>query len=184
MNKRILIIAGVLIVLIIVITVLFSQDNNINTTVNTTPSPEPVSYVTEPPASDQNQTYKQFLSSGKSEICTFSTNIDNSFTNGTIYAALGKIRADITYTGPKGSIQQHLLVDAYETYMWNNAGNQGIKFPVTDKAPEDPIAALPNKSCSPWVANTAVFEIPATIIFTEITGLQLPNVTPENSPAQ
>lgn len=177
MNKRIGIIAGVVIIIIIVLTVVFSQENT-NPTINTTVPTEPVAYITQAAVPTIAQTYQQFLSSGKSEICTFSASVNGGLTNGTIYAALGKIRGDISYSSDKGTYQQHLLIDAYETYMWNNSNNSGIKFTVTDRSPGDAINSLPNMNCSPWQPNTAVFDIPSNISFTEISDINIPSSTP------
>ena len=165
MNKKVGVIIGVVVVFVVVILgILLSQDNTAQNGNNTI---EPT--ITQGIQPGKSQTYQEFLRSGRSEICTFSTNVEGSITNGTVYAANGKIRSDFAITGSKGTLQQHFLVDSYMAYLWNNINNAGIKFAVTENGANAPFGSKLNVNCTDWAPNNSVFDIPSNITFTEIS---------------
>lgn len=172
MNRRFLIIGGIIGILIIsVAIVLFSQDNAGN---KGNLGLVPTAAVS--PVISKGQTYQEFLSSGKSEMCTFTLDSGGKSTNGTVYAANGKIRADFTIPLENGTFQQHMLVDSYVVYLWTNVNSAGIKFFAKDKTPNDTFKSLTNYDCTPWTTNLSVFDLPASVIFTEITQYSEDNI--------
>lgn len=131
--------------------------------------------------------YQDFVRSGRSEICTFATNIDNASTTGTVYASNGKIRADFAITKNNGTFQQHLVVDSYVAYMWTNVNKKGLKFNVreNDQVGYESLRNNPayNYTCRTWSPDMSVFEIPVDIAFTEITDKALKDIERLVSPA-
>ncbi len=131
-----------------------------------------------PPGLGSNQTYQEFVKSGKSEVCTFATNVDNTFTTSTVYTAYGKIRTDFVVTYPQGgTAHQHLLVDSYIAYIWSNASSQGIKFAVEEASRNSQLNNIfrqngSNFKCTEQSVDIKVFELPADVAFTDITGVK------------
>lgn len=138
------------------------------------------------PQTTRWKSYREFVSSGSSEVCNFSRIVDGSTISGTVYASNGKIRGDFNVNGSTGTLQQHLIVDALTVYLWTNLDNQGLKFALT----ESTNAGLTqnfgadsqyNYTCGDWPANLSVFDIPGNIVFTEINETTLPALLPKNS---
>lgn len=178
MNRKKVIVGGIIGVLIIIISVV----------VFLTPQekpPLPVGNQISPTAGGIVQdnappvSYQEFLRSGRSQICTFAYNTENQSVSGlelpskvtiaTIYAANGKIKGEFTLTTKDGTLQQHVLVDAYTAYLWNNLNNGGVKFLVGENSPDELVRQPLVYNCKNWSPNNSVFEIPANIVFTEIT---------------
>lgn len=182
MSRKNIIIGGVLLIVILIVgsILLVPQGNGPNG--GSQISPTVVGQVN--PTIRVNQyhnNYKEFLSSGKSEICTFSVNAENGTSNGTVYAANGKIRGDFGIPTANGeTVQQHMLIDSYMAYMWTNANTQGVKFAVEEKSPED-LMTSSIFDCRDWVPNLSAFEIPANITFMEISHYVAPTNPPSSS---
>jgi hypothetical protein len=130
----------------------------------------PIAQQTPQPA--RPRTYQEFVKSGRSEVCQFVSTIEGVVTTGTVYAAHGKIRTDFATTYDNGTAHQHMVVDSYITYLWSNGSNRGVKFAVEEadtSATEDVFGK--NAQCREQKVDLSVFELPADVAFTDITGL-------------
>lgn len=167
MNNRVLVLVGIAVIVVLILSVIFSQTSLLGPTTSVTPTVQPTGYSSTVPT--KSQTYQEFVKSGRSEICTFSNDIKNGTSNGTVYAASGKIRTDFTMSGPNGNLQMHFLIDSYTGYLWNNLNTNGVKFPVTEINPNDNLISYINLHCNPWTPSMSVFDLPPDISFTEVT---------------
>jgi hypothetical protein len=173
MSKRTSIIGGVagIVILLVAIGIFMTrEDAQQQANVSQITPKEP-----QEPLPVKPQAYQEFVKSGRSEVCTFATNLDNTVTTGTVYAAYGKIRTDFAITLPKGTAHQHLLVDSYIAYLWSNTSSSGIKFTV-EEADENGLGTIfgqsgPNFQCKEQPVDIKVFELPADVAFTDISGL-------------
>lgn len=176
LTRKNIIIGGILLIFIVILaTVMLVPQSQVQNNIgNVTPTAAPAAA-----SQDLNkpQTYKQFLSSGISKICTYAVSLsDGSGTStGTVYASSGKIRGDFTLPGQNGTVQQHIIVDSYMAYMWNNTSNQGVKFAVQEQSPNQLTNSTVFK-CNVWSPNMAVFEIPANVAYLDIGSY--PTATP------
>ncbi len=166
MNRKTSIIWGAVGVGILVIAVgvfLAPRDQRVPDDVNNL---SPIARKT--PQPNTSITYQEFVNSGRSEVCTFATTLEGIVTTGTVYAAHGKIRTDFATTYPNGTSHQHVLVDSYITYLWSNGSNRGVKFAVEEAEEKEPSS---NFRCREQTVDMAVFDLPADVAFTDITGL-------------
>jgi hypothetical protein len=182
MSKRTIIIGGILLIILIIIALVFLTPQGIVPNNGNQPSPTPLGAVEISPIPRGNSSagfnsYQEFLASGKSEICTFTVNTSDGPSNGTVYAANGKIRGEFTVPTTQGTLQQYMLIDSYMAYMWTNSSNSGVKFAVQDKTPGQYVNNAIFK-CSDWVPNSSIFEIPSNITFTNIISVPFPSPTP------
>lgn len=109
--------------------------------------------------------------------CTFDDHTNDIDTDGTIYVANGKFRADVSST-IDGKVQEgHMLSDGTTTYVWSPALEQGFKMGTQamfeGSADADGKTAIdPNKdidySCSPWLPDANLFVAPSTVTFVEL----------------
>ncbi len=177
MNRKKLIVGGIIGVIIVFIlaTVLLTPQEKPPLPAGNQISPTAGQLIRENAPLD----YDEFLSSGRSEICTFAVTQENQnvsglevpskISTGTIFAANGKIKGEFTMTTRDGTLQQHVLVDAYTAYLWNNVNNGGVKFLVGKESPDKLIKPPLVYNCKSWTPNNSVFQLPVGVVFTEIT---------------
>ncbi len=119
------------------------------------------------------------LLTGSAQECRFSTEA----ATGTVHVANQKMRADIVTTGTE-SATTHMITDGKTTYFWVEGTGTGYKmaFDLTNttdaQKTQQPQAIDVNQkydySCSAWVTDSAIFELPANIAFTDMSKLAVP----------
>jgi hypothetical protein len=117
---------------------------------------------------------------GGSVACTIS-HAGKEQTQGTIYAASGKVRGDFTAQGTKGPVESHMFSDGTTMYVWSSARPQGIKMaiPAGGKPPAGPPGnsqtQLYNEtvdySCAPWSVDATKFVLPQNVSFMDMSAM-------------
>ena len=119
-------------------------------------------------------TLKDLLASKVPSKCTYSTDAGATKISGTVYVAGGKVRGDFTTTSGKTEITGHMATDAKYVYTWTDGSKQGYKF-ATDtitNAKTEANTQQPdfnqkfNYSCSPWLEDSKMLELPKDVTFT------------------
>lgn len=132
---------------------------------------------------------RELLSRGMSQRCTFSTEADDAKTDGTIFAASGKMRGDISTTTSEKSIMSHMIFSNNELYVWMDGETNGMKMTfdpnkVQDEETKQKTVDLDEKvdyQCSGWVGDSSLFEVPSSVTFTDLTSLAIPTVPSSGS---
>jgi len=196
MSKRLPIIVGALIIIIIAISavVVLSQSKK-------SPQPSgqsPIAQQTEeqPAETTSKGTLKSLIGLGKNVTCTVTYPSADMTVNGTVYVAGDKrFRADfITNRNNKQSfssnedIDSHMIQEGGWSYIWSSASPQGTKMKVDENAPT-PTPGPQNQNvdvnteveykCSDWSVDNSKFTPPSEIQFLELGAptMQSPNPT-------
>jgi hypothetical protein len=124
-------------------------------------------------------TLKNLLTEGKSVSCTYTNNQANYATSGTVYVANGKMRSDFKSTmADKPETSGHIIVDGTYSYVWTDQNNQGFKVlmaqPTTSPAAgqtggsQGPdLNQQVNYTCNSWTPDNSMFSLPANVTFQE-----------------
>lgn len=175
MNKKIVLILGVLLIFVIgaggfyVMKKSGSKNNNPQSATSAKTTVTPANTTT-------FGTLKDLLSGGKSVKCTFSNKTEGVSVDGTVYAAGGKMRGDFKTVASKTTVNGHIIVDSSNSYFWTDMSNQGFKMAVTGESVNP---SLENKSldinqklnysCENWSKDNSVFALPSNITFKTLT---------------
>ncbi|OGD63755.1 hypothetical protein A2160_03715 [Candidatus Beckwithbacteria bacterium RBG_13_42_9] len=135
-------------------------------------------------------TLKSLLSQGKSVKCTYTSKMDSTSSNGTVYVANGKMRGDFQSTSPEITASGHIIVDSQYSYFWSDQSNQGIKMAVGGETVPSPTTqnnqALDlnqpvTYSCSDWTADSSLFTLPKDVTFSTFNLPSLPPASGSDS---
>lgn len=124
---------------------------------------------------------KDLMARGSSK-CTVSNTVENSVSQGVVYIGDGKMRGDFTstMTNPAMTIESHMISDGEFVYTWSSSMPQGIKIAVSategqSSAPESDTVDLYNAQvsydCDSWSVDTAMFELPSGVTFTDLSSM-------------
>ena len=100
---------------------------------------------------------------------------DNAEVNGFVYVASGLVRGDFETKSVGGTHGVHFILRDGFTHTWLDSFAMGFKAPISqtvaiESAPSANAVNLDQAydyNCSPWVADQAVFVLPANINFTD-----------------
>jgi hypothetical protein len=132
-------------------------------------------------------TIKSLLSSGKSQKCTYSSNLESASVSGTLYVANGKMRGDFASGTEQAKISGHMIADGGFSYVWTDTSKQGVKMAIDL---EQQLAGfLANNqtldinqtfayTCQGWTGDGSVFTLPSDITFSTFA---LPTVAPSGT---
>jgi len=127
---------------------------------------------------------KELLASGVPQKCTFQSFDDSGKTEGTSFAAGGKVRADITNTISGKSTTSHMISDNKTSYIWQDGEKTGFKMTVTEAdtaatsvpapgdnsvASESDLNQKADYKCSAWVPDDSLFTPPLDVKFTDFS---------------
>lgn len=182
MNKKLLIVIGAIIVLLIAVVGYFVFKPA------SAPQPPPVlsesTSVTQevtPTVAPKKITLRSLLGSSSSQKCEFSD--DNLSSSGQVYIADGKIR--VISTIDVSSPPNNVIINGDQMYYWVEGQTTGYALSSSITAGEaTPSAAnqsvdmdqLIDFSCQPWTVDSAKFELPSGIQFTDFSKLPLPDM--------
>ncbi len=135
--------------------------------------------------SPQPKSLKDLLSVKVSQECTFTDGKGNS---GTVFVSNGKVRSDFTTEAEGKQIKSHTIVDGQTVYFWMEGQTNGYKMPL-NTASDKPVASSQasqtqeqvdidkkvDYNCKNWIVNSAVFNIPTEIKFSDFGALVTPN---------
>lgn len=129
-------------------------------------------------------TIKSLLSAGKSQKCTYSSNLESGSVGGVVYIANGKMRGDFVSVTEQTKINGHMIVDSGFSYIWTDMNKQGIKMAIDQKVQPTGTSANSqtpdinqtfNYTCQTWTEDNSMFTLPSDISFSTFT---LPVVQP------
>lgn len=170
MNKRILIVVGILVLAVLG----YFGYLQMNKT-KTAPAEESV------PQSQSSQTVnkgslKSLLTAGKNVNCEIT--YPEGQGKGNIYVSGNKMRGDFSSTANNKAMTYHMIQDGMYSYMWGDESNQGTKFKIeADKplpsAPAGTQTADLDKevdmNCSNWSTDESRFSPPGNIKFIDMS---------------
>jgi hypothetical protein len=175
MNKKILIVIGLLLLLGGVGAYLFASKGKSPSTA--TPQEQATSGE-----SSAQRSLKDLLGLGTSQECLFST----EGSNGVVYVAGGKVRGDFTTESEGQTTISHMIVDGQTSYVWMEGQQMGYKFSFdesaqvqdqdqgqTSQATVD-IDQKVDYNCKSWNTDPSMFTLPAGIEFSDMSQLTAP----------
>jgi hypothetical protein len=125
---------------------------------------------------------KDLFLSGISQKCTYSDNTSGNQISGTTYIANGKMRVDSSYSvGGKNNLT-HMIVSDNTNYVWTEGQTNGFKMSYDPNAQPSPskgqgeidMNKSMNYSCSPWIADNSLFNLPSGIKFSDFSNFMPP----------
>jgi len=182
MNKKILLILGILVLVLLGAGVFFLS--KLGSTQN---QPELIQNQKTPSTAQSNTgnksgpietTLKSLLSMGKSLKCSFSNNTKDASVSGTVYAGSGKVRQDFQTNAAGIATSGHVIVDSSTMYMWTDTSNQGFKFALDQvsspssgsaQSQTPDINKAMNFSCKGWSIDNSFFVLPSKVTFQSFT---------------
>lgn len=192
MNKTVLAAIAIVIILLVGIAFFLASKKS-----STTPNAQTPNSVTLQPTKTVigaiQGTLKSLLASGNPQACMYTTTMQNTSVNGTVFVASGKMRGDFTSNGNQAKISGHMIVDSNYTYIWTDASNQGIKMQLNQVQPSitpsinTQSANLDQNvsyTCTNWNEDDTKFNIPTNVTFNSFTlpsGMVLPSGTSQSS---
>lgn len=197
MSKKV-IITGVLILLLVAGVGVFLSLNKTNQPQSSTSDDETMqAQETNKDSMDLSQgSLIDLLTSGKAQICTYSSTSNSVNVDGTVYVANKKMRSDFTSTANSTTTNAHIIVDSDYSYFWSDNSSLGIKTPVKQNTPtlsesqdqasmqqsdSDTNASLNQDvsyKCSNWTEDDSKFTLPDNITFTDYS---IPTTAPNGT---
>lgn len=184
MNKKLPLIIGALVIIVIVAYLLMPKDQK------TTPQSQTVvKQNTTDQIATQPKSLKDLLTLGKTQECSFNDGSDNQMT---IFVANNKMRGNFDSKVGGQIMKSHIIVDGQTSYIWVDGQNTGYKMSV-DKTVKDQANNQPNQvdldkqvnySCKDWTADSSVFNLPTGINFTDLNTLIAPTGKGGSNPTQ
>lgn len=188
MPKKIVLIAGVVVLLISGVVAFMLLGKSSKTTDKTAIGQE----LSAPAESTTKSSLKGLVAAGKNVTCTFKYEADNNATDGTVYVAGEKVRSDFAVKTPDGkNMESHMIQDADYNYFWSSAMPTGTKMKISDTAQASPSPSSDAQTtdlnremdmkCSAWSVDDSKFAVPANIKFMEISAPALKTQPQSNS---
>ncbi|MCA9344571.1 hypothetical protein KC946_01925 [Candidatus Saccharibacteria bacterium] len=190
MNKKMMVIAGIILAVVLVtvgVLVFNTSDEDENASVTNSTSTD-TSDTTAQSSSIQESTLANLLANDKTITCTFSYSNEESNFNGTGYFANGE-NMRVNYSGQVNGKDTNFstIVTGGTSYFWNNETNKGFKSSVdpatlqpTNDSSSDNQGIDPDKNikfdCSDWQVDTAMFSPPSNVDFTDLSNIQIPTI--------
>jgi hypothetical protein len=125
---------------------------------------------------EESPTSLKDLMAGSTRTCTY-TDGQNT---GTVYAANGKARLDMTSVTNGVSSSMHAVIDSNNYYGWIEGQPSGFKFSIAQSSTG---SAGPNQNvdinkqidydCSSWNVDASKFNLPSGVTFTDYSSLQM-----------
>lgn len=175
MNKKILIIVGVIVVLGLGIYFAMGKKNT---------SDQATGNINNRLADDTNmaptQSLKDLILGSKALKC----NYKDDTTESTFYVADKKMRSDASMTIDGKVLQNHTIMIDNTSYVWNEGDKTGFKMAIpaenseastnsntTGKNTEVDLNKKANYNCSNWSKDEAMFEVPGSVEFKDLSSL-------------
>jgi hypothetical protein len=128
---------------------------------------------------NQNQpaSLKDIIAKGVAQTCTFNTGP----TQGIVTVSGGKVRADFAITIGSVATPGHMIVDGSTSYIWTDGQSTGFKTTFNPAASPSTAGGTPasggidadrnlNYTCTPGIASSVDFNLPAGVNFMELGG--------------
>lgn len=132
---------------------------------------------------------RELLASGQSQTCTFTSSDGSTNTEGTVYAASGRMRGDISSTTEGKTIASHMIVSDNQLYVWMDGEANGMKMAfdlnkIQDEETKQKTVDLDEKveyQCRGWVGDPSLFDVPASVMFTDLSSVLVIPTTASDS---
>jgi outer membrane lipoprotein-sorting protein len=121
------------------------------------------------------------LKFGKTLKCEYSTDEKGTKISVISYISGKNMRGDLENTDPTGNqFQSHMISDGEWVYTWSSAIKQGIKMKLSNAESKTPAPDAKTQNhdvfkdtadytCSPWIEDTSLFQVPSDITFTDFS---------------
>jgi len=132
-------------------------------------------------------TIKSLMTAGKSEVCSYTNQVNGANITGKIYVADSKMRGDFTVvnTAKNETVNSHMIINDGQTmYAWTDLSARGMKMSLASAASVTPAAGANSNSpdvnqevqftCSGWTTDASMFTVPTNVTFYAIS---VPQVT-------
>ncbi len=123
---------------------------------------------------------KELMARGGNHKCTFTQEVENSKSTGTVYISGQKLRgdfkSDVTAAGANMSIESHMISDGEFMYSWSSMMPTGFKMKIAETGatatttPSNQQSFDSNQkleyTCVAWTPDEAQFTLPTNVTFT------------------
>ena len=180
-NKKIIAIAGVIILLLIgIFAYLMSTKNKAGI------SPASQTATTNETAVGGMKSLRDLMTAGVAQKCTFKSTVEGVISEGTTYVAGGKMRGDFITEVEGKTTTGHSIYDGKMSYVWMDGNSNGFKMAfdtsvntdadVTDTTVQQglDINQELDYNCSVWITDQSLLTPPANITFMEFS---VPTIT-------
>ncbi len=181
MNKKLAIIIGIILLIVLGGTGLYFLNQN-----KTKTSEQQEQNTSE---KTENKSLKELLGVSTNQQCTF-TDSENG-TEGVVYVSSGKLRGDFTSKIKDVTTNSHVIANGESILFWTDGEKQGFKISQnsienlgTEASKMVDIDKEVAYSCMPWAGTSSVFNAPAEITFKDFSELIPSSLPTTNSNAQ
>lgn len=124
------------------------------------------------------QTFKELAMRNGSSECTFTMDVANSSSTGTVYVSNGNVRGNFSSTAGGKTYNSHMILkDQKDMYVWMDGSTTGFKMSIDaaaqtaqDKTSVDPNAPY-DFNCKNWNTDMSVFVLPSGVTFTSMADM-------------
>jgi hypothetical protein len=167
----------------------FSACNiNLQPDASPTPAPTPLQTPLDQGATTTRGTIAELLDRNEPLRCNWISTAEGSQVRGVVYLADNRYRLDAEVAQDQADAQVHVIGTEEMVYQWSEGNRTGFQVSPTALAsaqsqlrntlsPQDERRAVLNLmeeteyTCAEWQVEEAQFEVPATVSFTDISGL-------------
>ncbi len=143
-----------------------------------TPTPAPATPTSDEEVVAFNGSAKELMARGGDHKCTFTQEVENSKSTGTVYVSGKKLRgdfsSDVSAGGASMTVDSHMISDGEFMWTWSSAMPTGFKMKVDQEA----TASANNQgfdsdqkleyTCIKWTPEESQFVLPSAVVFTEL----------------
>lgn len=183
MNKKILIIIGIVAIIALGLTAWFliNKEDETQNNSETSAAQSSSNQVSEEAAP---KTINGLLAAGANKKCTLTTSDGGTQVTGTIYiSAAKKMRGEYSSTSEGKTSAGNMIITQDVQYFWVPDSKQGIKINLSDVAANSQSAGQSNSgglntdkdynfSCSDWTIDEALFVVPTDVNFIDFASVQ------------
>lgn len=155
------------------------SDDTANSQTQTNQTTNSQEQVAEP--TSVKATLASFLTSNDTKECTYSANVNDSQTTGTVYFSNQRMRMNYTSTSAEETQSGSMIVMSGTQYVWDTTSKQGFKFAFTADAAAAESSSQTQSvdvnqaydfTCKNWTVNESYFTPPTDVTFQDLSQLQ------------
>lgn len=130
------------------------------------------------PLAMEKKSLRDLMSIGQSQQCTFTDPESGSL--GTMYIGTGDTRGDFVSEANGQTVNSHIISDDTSVYFWTDGQTQGYRASFdamesvaggTGVQKTVDVNKQVDYSCAPWVIDSAMFEMPAAVTFSDFSAM-------------
>lgn len=128
-----------------------------------------------------NGSVKDLMARGGNHKCTFTQEVENSKSTGTVYISGMKMRGDfnssVSAGGANMDIASHMISDGEFMYTWSSMMPTGFKMKIADTSATATVTPTQQSfdsnqkleyTCVAWAVDETQFALPTTVTFKEM----------------